>query len=325
MALHAGLSRRKHSLEVQIPRRRNQAAEGIADASGDVPGFGLRPALLSRQKSARMSQESESAHGERRALSSRRRHSTPAALGSCWAAVGDEDTSYHVLQGAPARALKMLRQRSVGSVKQSAGEAAKNRKSKHQQLWNRESKFRLRPLPSHHKSDNHAIMSSPEVRANRDSYEVGMLRLVYGKAREIRMERRSSLPQSDPSFKSLRALCDDIRRSVRVCSKAKEFIDLALDAVWETHDKRVAQVAMPAPAALDDCPSPTSPPTTEANNDWRGLLELLDSPVRIHPEKAFSGSIQGLMESPERMHPDQTFSGSMRDLVAANQEKSPRQ
>jgi len=60
------------------------------------------------------------------------------------------------------------------------------------------------------------------------SSEVGMMKLVYQKARSIRESRRASQDVTRPSVKEL---VKDLHASYRICVKAKDFIDLALEGV----------------------------------------------------------------------------------------------
>jgi len=65
-----------------------------------------------------------------------------------------------------------------------------------------------------------------------ESSEVGMMKLIYQKTRSIREARRSwqAVPQS-----SLKELVNDFRSAYRICTKAKLFIDLALEGVMRLH------------------------------------------------------------------------------------------
>jgi hypothetical protein len=205
---------------------------------------------------------------------------------------GDAVSAQIALQGAPGRAL-LTRRRTVGALAEleqtarssasSAGQstsestaipAEDKQESKLQELWNKESKFRLRCLPPQRRGSD----------LQQDSYEVGMVRLVNSKVREARALRASS-PGYVPS-KTLRQLGSDMQHSVRVCSKAQDFLDIGLDKVLEGRGN--ASLASPELLYSKSPLSAKTPDSTAANIAWDELLRLLKTPKSL--SKSLSGS-----------------------------------
>lgn len=135
-----------------------------------------------------------------------------------------------------------------------------------------------------------------------ESSEVGMVKLVYQKARSIRQARSGSQEAKRPALKEV---VQDICHAYRVCMKAKHFLDLALDGAMNARKAKLASLAaMAKPSAekqIGELEDPGSPPTTtETVNVWSSLLNALDlspSPCRTR-SRAGNGTatVKALLE-----------------------------
>lgn len=184
------------------------------------------------------------------------------------------------LAGAAANSLLKRRGGSAPSLPMltlSQPTEEERRASKLQELWNKDSILKLRHLPSQTKF-------TPNIGATCDCSEVGMVRMVNGKVRELRQQRTNL-----PSPASLVQLGKDMQHSIRVCTKAKTFIDLSMDGPLGTANKRgavkgrvfdhTADVDNTADASLG-----------EAEDAWAGLLKDLATPKSA---KSLSGASPG--------------------------------
>lgn len=109
------------------------------------------------------------------------------------------------------------------------------------------------------------------------SSEVGMMKLVYQKARSIRESRRASQDVTRPSVKEL---VKDLRASYRICVKAKDFIDLALEGVLKADMSATKHLESDNPG-IDNSMQVQDPVTPSTAKEtvavWSTLLSGLDS------------------------------------------------
>jgi hypothetical protein len=170
-----------------------------------------------------------------------------------------------VISGAAGRAMRR-RASSVVDIPE---------RTKLKELWERESSLKMRGLPR----------ASPRAPEHEVSSEVGMVRLVYKKARDLRKRRNSSVP-------SLHQVGTDIQHSIRICSKAKHFVDVAMEGVIKKTEGidnvKASRVEVDDTTCMGSATAPdsprktpeaacTTPISTAANKNWLDFLDLLEA------------------------------------------------
>lgn len=131
-----------------------------------------------------------------------------------------------------------------------------------QRLFHGPSQITVRQMPT---------LSGSSSSDEADACETGMLRLVY---QEVRSIRRSTLyGRRHGLVRNRRCLFDlvhDVRHGIRVCTKARDFIELAMDRVTKSRELK---------EGVDS--SSQGPPTTSHSTSvmWDSLVQFLHESV----------------------------------------------
>jgi len=117
-----------------------------------------------------------------------------------------------------------------------------------------------------------------------NSSDAGMLRLVYKKARDIRQQRHllNDGVHDEGPHSAFKELGKDLQHSIRVCRKAKDFMEMAMEGVVKQRSVIPQTVNESNPLnviAQAENESPQSPISAKATSEWCELLDFLQAPT----------------------------------------------